>query len=267
MRFKLILEVDKKSFGNILPINYQYEQSALIYRILSRANADYATWLHTNGFSEAGSGKRFKLFTFSRLQIERFQIFRESERLAILSDRVYWYISFLPEQSTENFIQGLFANQVFEIGDVKSTVRFKVINVEVLPSPEFSDEMKFNTLSPVCVRNKRDDGSTEYLRPDNPLYEKALLDSLMSRYKVIYRRSYNGDSFLKLKLLSDPRSVLITIKAGTDRQTQVRGYMYQFKINTPPDLIRIIYESGLGEECSQGFGCMEVIDLQRKRRK
>lgn len=260
MRFKLTLEVDKRTFGNILPINYQYEQSALIYRILSKANADYATWLHANGFSEAGSGKRFKLFAFSRLQIERFKIFRESERLAILSDRVYWYISFLPEQSTENFIQGLFSNQVFEIGDVKSTVRFRVVNVEVLPPPEFSEEMTFNTLSPICVRNKRDDGSTEYLQPDNLLYEKALLGSLISRFKIFYKMPYNYDAFLKLKLLSDPQSVLITIKAGTDKQTKVRGYMYQFKINAPSNLIRIMYESGLGEECSQGFGCVEVIN-------
>ena len=35
MRFKLILEVNKKAYGNIIPINYQYEQSAAIYKILS----------------------------------------------------------------------------------------------------------------------------------------------------------------------------------------------------------------------------------------
>lgn len=36
MRFKLQLEVNKRAFGNRLPINYQYEQSAAIYRILAR---------------------------------------------------------------------------------------------------------------------------------------------------------------------------------------------------------------------------------------
>jgi CRISPR-associated endoribonuclease Cas6 len=34
MRFKLTLTVRKQTFGNVLPINYQYEQSAVIYRIL-----------------------------------------------------------------------------------------------------------------------------------------------------------------------------------------------------------------------------------------
>ena len=49
MRFKLQLEVNKRAFGNRLPINYQYEQSSAIYRILARADKDYATWLHENG--------------------------------------------------------------------------------------------------------------------------------------------------------------------------------------------------------------------------
>ncbi len=34
MRFRLKLEVNKNAFGNILPIDYQYAQSAVIYKIL-----------------------------------------------------------------------------------------------------------------------------------------------------------------------------------------------------------------------------------------
>jgi len=50
MRFRLRLYVNKQVYGNVLPINYQYEQSAAIYKILSRSGEDYATWLHDNGF-------------------------------------------------------------------------------------------------------------------------------------------------------------------------------------------------------------------------
>ena len=65
MRFRLILTVDRRSFDDLLPINYQYEQSAVIYRILSKASEEYADWLHHNGF-QLESGRRFKLFTFSQ---------------------------------------------------------------------------------------------------------------------------------------------------------------------------------------------------------
>lgn len=259
MRFKLTLEVDKSSFGNILPLNYQYEQSAAVYKILSRASEQYASWLHDNGFSAGEVGKRFKLFTFSRFIVDNFRILRDSGRLVILSSNIYWYLSFLPEQSTEKFIQGLFANQVFEIGDVKSVVRFRVANVEVLSPPFFSEKMSFTTLSPVCVRNIRVDGGTDYISPDNHIYEKALLDGLLSRYTAFYKRSYSGDAFLNLELLTEPKSVLITIKAGTERQTRVRGYLFKFKLHAPADLMRLMYEGGLGEECAQGFGCVEEM--------
>ena len=50
MRFRLLLEVNKRAFGNQLPINCQYEQSAAVYKILSNADKAYAAWLHDNGF-------------------------------------------------------------------------------------------------------------------------------------------------------------------------------------------------------------------------
>ena len=73
MRFKLQLEVNKNVFGNRLPINYQYEQSAVIYRILARADKDYATWLHENGY-RMENGKTFKFFSYSRFMIEKYKV-------------------------------------------------------------------------------------------------------------------------------------------------------------------------------------------------
>lgn len=96
MRFKLLLEVNKKAFGNKLPINYQYEQSAAIYKILSGADEEYAAWLHNNGF-RLENGKTFKLFTFSRFKIGYWRLWREEERLQILSDTVEWQIGFAEE--------------------------------------------------------------------------------------------------------------------------------------------------------------------------
>ena len=126
MRFRLILSVNKKAFGNLLPINYQYEQSAAIYRILSRANSEFSAWLHDNGFVNKEGNKRFKLFTYSRFKIEQWPLLKDSERLAILSARVEWQISFLPEKITETFIEGIFSKQTFEVGDRRSTLKFHV---------------------------------------------------------------------------------------------------------------------------------------------
>lgn len=65
MRFKLKLSINKEKFGNALPYSYQYELSAYIYHTLAKGDAQYATWLHENGFKL--KGKQFRLFSFSNM--------------------------------------------------------------------------------------------------------------------------------------------------------------------------------------------------------
>ncbi|MDR0547602.1 MAG: hypothetical protein LBG77_08535 [Dysgonamonadaceae bacterium] len=67
MRFLLTEGVDSEVFGNQLPLNYQYELNAFIYRAIAQADSEYAGWLHENGFRL--NGRSFKLFTFSRIYL------------------------------------------------------------------------------------------------------------------------------------------------------------------------------------------------------
>ncbi len=65
MRLKIHFRVVKP--GQWLPLSYQYELSAWIYRIIGSADSDFAEFLHSKGY---GRGKkRFKLFTFSNLHM------------------------------------------------------------------------------------------------------------------------------------------------------------------------------------------------------
>lgn len=265
MRFKLTLQVDKVALGNMLPINYQYEQSAVIYRILSRANEEFSSWLHDNGY-RLENGKIFKLFTYSRLKIEKRKVFSEAERIAILSDSVEWQISFLPEVSTEKFIQGLFSNQEFEIGDKKSAVRFKVRNVEVLPMPEFTEEMEFVTMSPMCLQLKlAEGGGTKYISPSDPMAAEIIKHGLSDRYEAFYGKEINDFDNFGFEVLNEPKSVLVKIKANTSEQVRIKGYQCQFRMCGPKALMRIMYDSGIGSLGSQGFGCVQVLPKNEKK--
>lgn len=258
MRFKLTLNIDRK-YGDCLPLNYQYEQSAVIYKILGKADIEYSSWLHDNGF-QLESGKRFKLFCFSRFIFEKFRLMPKTEYLNIIGNKIEWLISFLPEKSTQEFIQGIFANQHFIIGNKDYKVAFDVVNVELLPFPDFKPEMEFSCLSPVCVRERKDN-CTFYLSPIDEHYAMALQKGLLSRYQSLYGSPYQGDiSSFHFELLDKkPKSALITIKAGTPQETRVRGYFFRFKLSAPECLLQIAYDGGIGEECSQGFGCIEKI--------
>ena len=262
MRFRINLSVNSQR-GRLLPLNYQHELSAAIYRILASSSEAYAEWLHENGF-QLENGKTFKLFTFSRLKPEDFRILRQSNQLELLSDKVEWQISFLPENSTQKFIEGLFQKRVFEVGNKRSVVQFQVENIEMMSPPDYSDTMTFEALSPISVSKRLEDGR-DYYPQNGEEFKKAdwvrdrLLQNLLDKYEAIEGKPYEGDSFLDMMTLSEPKSSLVTIKAGTPQETKVRGFMCKLALHCPTELMRIAYESGLGEGNSQGFGCLGMI--------
>ncbi|KAA6331405.1 hypothetical protein EZS27_019988 [termite gut metagenome] len=257
MRFKLTLKVEKAYFGNAIPINYQYELSAVIYKILAKSNEQYATWLHDNGF-ELGH-KRFKLFTFSRLLVPQYEIDKENERLIIRSERVEWYISFLPEKSTERFIQGIFMSQDFEIGDKKSCTRFAVLNVEAMPALEYRKEgITFETMSPICISTKDDNWATKYLSPIDLKSKENIILGLTNKYEAFYGKKYAGRLDYDFQVLNTPKPVLVKIKAGMAEETKLKGYMCRFKTNLQEELMKLMYEGGIGEKGSLGFGMVRV---------
>ncbi|KAA6346067.1 hypothetical protein EZS27_006405 [termite gut metagenome] len=257
MRFKLTLKVEKECFGNAIPINYQYELSAVIYKILSKSSEQYATWLHDNGF-ELG-WKRFKLFTFSRLIVPQYDIDKKNERLILQSNSVEWYISFLPEKSTEKFIQGIFSSQNFEIGDKKSCVRFAVQHVEVLPALTYREEgITFETMSPICISTRDNEMVPKYLSPADEKARGNILLGLMHKYEAFFGKKYEGVIKYNFEILNDPKPVLTKIKAGMPEETKVKGYLCKFKIKLPEELMRVMYEGGIGEKGSLGFGMVRA---------
>lgn len=254
MRFRLKLELLSSIKGREIPINYQYELSAAVYRILSNANQEYSSWLHNNGFCV--DCKRFKLFTFSWLNAP-FGIDRERQRLIFKSNIVEWQIGFLPEKSTQQFIQGVFSDQSFEITDHISGAAFAIREVQVMPSLVYAPVMEFQTISPICVSQRNEYGKTEYLSPEAPNYAEGLLTGLLARYKALYGHDFDGDASIDFQLLGKSKPVLVRIKAGTPAQTFVKGYQCKFRLALAEDLMRIAYEGGLGEKCSLGFGMIK----------
>ncbi len=252
MRFKLSLQVNSKSRKCEIPINYQYPLQCAVYGILSKSDVDFTTHLHDRGYQYQDGGKIFKLFTFSNLIVPNFGIDKERERLVIKSDIVYLYISFQPERDTQHFIQGVFAQQSFRIYDQLSELEFIIREVQVVQPLEYSPDDVFSTMAPVCISLRNDRGYMDYLRPDHPLYETGILTGLLSRYRTITGKEYEGETYCHLKVLSEPKSALVNIKG-----IRVRGYRYKFQIDIPEPLMQIAWESGLGEKGSMGFGMIE----------
>ena len=111
-------------------------------------------------------------------------------RSNILSERATWYISFIPEKSTLEFIQGIFAHQSFTIGNKEYQVAFDVVGVEVMPMPPLHEEMAFQALSPICVK-QHEDNKIQYLSPDNPKFVQGILKGLLARFESIHGQPFD----------------------------------------------------------------------------
>jgi len=253
MRFKVTLRANKDVYGNQLPISYQYELSAWIYGVIAKSDNLYASWLHDNGFPI--HNRRFKMFAYSNLSPHCKVI---GDRMVIQDDTMHFFLSFLPEKSTEKFVRGIFTESKFALGDKRSRVQFQVESIEILPMPDrFDNNYEFQTLSPIVVSTKRDDGSIEYISPEKEGYEKFLANNLKQKYQAFYNTPFDGDEYFEFRLTSPAKARLITIKADTPEMTRVKGFNYRFKLSADYKLIQIMYEAGLGEKNAIGFGMVE----------
>lgn len=146
MRFLIKLE---KKQGEQIPIKYSYPLSAAIYRIIAKGDAEYADFLHGQGY-----GKGFKLFTFSQLNAP-FKL--AGDRLSLSGQEASFQVAFHLPQAMESFVKGLFQSERIDIADKQSKISFSVKSVESLPNPlrQFKVNelvnIQFKPLSPIVA--------------------------------------------------------------------------------------------------------------------
>jgi len=259
MQFNLTLRcLDEKP---VLPVNYQYELSAWIYKVLQNADAEYSAFLHGRGYTTGR--KSFKLFCFSQLQAAQYRI--EGDRLLLRSREARLRIGFYLDRAAEEFVRGLFSEQQFRLGDRISQARLSVQTVEMVPLHLYDGPLRIRMRSPIVVARKRPDSlPDEYLHPDDPDFAPLLFLNLLEKYRAATGTeppAWWDSSRFGYHIAPDrePRSKLITIKTGTAAQTRVKGWMLDFLMDAPRELVEVGILAGFGKENAQGFGCGEVV--------
>lgn len=250
-----------------IPLNHSYHLAAVIYNTLSRSSYEFATVLHDRGYAQESKRQKFKYFTFSNLQIP----IRTVERGEIVSRsrEVTLYLSSPKEDFLQHLIVGLFAEGSLRIHNAL----FGKECVEKLPEPEWSESMTFSMLSPLAVSVYRDPSSgmntKEYLRYDDSRLSDMLLHNLQAKYRGLFgcEPPENGapfsvrfeEEYLK-RVREKDRSVekLITIKDSNGRETRVKAIQCPFTVTGHPELVKVGYECGFGENNSMGFGMVKV---------
>lgn len=261
---RLLLTLQTHKANQPIPINYQYPVSAAIYKILQNADADYSAFLHEEGY-----GKGFKLFTFSDIKCP-FKII--DDRLVLLSETIELIICFHLPRAAETFIKGLFISQQIDIADKKSVAHFIVKQVESITSlpDQFNNnaevEFLLKPLSPVVCGLKNEKGNYTFLSPEDERYEEMLFVNWEEKCRAAFEKEEAEDLMANgliqvLFLKNPPKSRLVTIKAGTNAETKIRGFNnFNIKIKGKKDAVELLLNSGAGLYNAQGMGCVEIIE-------
>lgn len=246
--------------GKVLPISYQGELAKAFRKMLTEDQATYNAWLHMNGFDSANDG-HLQFYSLSNFYVPKILVFED--RLQINVPRIQFWASFLPEQGTREMLEKLLKERTFSVGDSKSAVTFRVMDISLVSPVRFMERMEYQSLAPVVIKALRENQSLEYLSPQNPYYAQFLYDSLVDRWEQFFQCPFEGIRGFRFTVLAPARrkSVNVITEAGEARREV--GYMLKFRLEMDPVLQEFAYLLGIGDDRDYGFGYLELLKKKK----
>ena len=258
MRFEITF--NRTGRQHMIPMDYQYYLSAWIYKVLTKADREFSSFLHTQGYLV--EHRRFKLFNYSPLNFGKPKLWKEKSLFEVEGDQITLRVSFRLDEAAEKFIVGLFQDQQAYIGDKFNGLDLSVVQVERLPEPgNIRPEMYYRAVSPVVISQRNEtDKYPRYLLPGDPCYDELFVKHLETKYcSLPNSRKLPEIPVLQFQQRGLAKSKLVTIKAYTSQQSKVRGSVFEFVLNAPDVIHQLILSCGAGEKNSMGFGWCETV--------
>lgn len=237
----------------MLPMDYQYYISAWIYKVIRNADEDFADFLHNKGYGE--ESKPYKLFCFDQLDFGKPKLWKEKKLFEIRQDAMDLKISFDVKEAASHFIKGLFMDQEFFLGNRFNGIDLKVVQVAVLPEPDYQETMRYQLRSPWVVSLKTEqDHHPQYLSPSDEHFISLAEKHISEKAKTIHGIT---DANIKLNILSDSKRAGFRIKPDTPQESRVVGNLFEFELKAPIAVHQMIYGAGISEKSAVGFGWVE----------
>jgi CRISPR-associated endoribonuclease Cas6 len=254
----------------IIPYNYQYHLQGAIYSLIRKSDAAYSAFLHNQGYTR-DQQYRYKLFTFSRLKV---MPHRTNKQGYFLVKKVQFVFSTAINEQLEHLIHGIFPDAAIQL-NFNSPVTLRVVHVEVMDPPVFTHEQQdFYCLSPIVTSTREPRGERfykkylNYFDPDeNALWHKNLKANLLRKYELVHGHSLPEDVPFRFRFDADyatsaGRSVRKLVTLG---KAKVVGLVAPFTLQCSPELKKLAWDAGIGEQNASGFGCINLAVTHRKK--
>lgn len=256
---RLLIEFSCPDNSNLitLPVHYNHMVQSAIYATL---DGTFAEFLHDTGFE--GSGRRFKLFTFSRLTGVYY--FNPSTAEITFKSPVKLIVSSPMDKFCESLLNGLLTKNNLRIGPVVISLQRVEVDRPLVAdgaSTHMQKQIRVKTLSPVVVYStllRPEVGKyTCYFQPGDGDFSRLAKENLYKKYQAIYGE-VPPEGEVQIKPLRQPKLQIIKYKGFV-----IKGYCGILSMSGPASLLQIAVDAGLGAKNSMGFGLLEMINIEK----
>lgn len=241
-----------------IAIDYRYQLSSWIYKMINAGDSVFGTWLHDQGYRL--NGKKYKLFCYSDLSPQSYD--RHDRVLRLLPGPMSCTISFLLPDGVKNLVKGVFQNQSLDLRTSRSDARFRIEHVALATEPIFAPIMRYRAVSPILISKNRDAdqgqvrGNKQFLEVTDPDYNQFFAQNLVNKANAyLSAEKYSYDQ-VGLAVLSDS----VKGKMHSIKGIAMKGKLFDFELSAPTELMKIGYYAGFGgANSSLGFGMCSIL--------
>lgn len=245
MQIKLLFKLNEPI---TLPLGYQYALQSLIYKIIQVGDADYSEFLHSEGYP--GLSSNLKLFTFGMIsgknKINRTHI--------TFYDSIEFEVRCVMEDFFNAFLKGLDTSDIWDLNHNPIKLeRADIYNLII----EGSD-ITISMISPLTIHITRilnDQKKTLYLNPLNYEIQDLLSQNTRNKIAAAYGVDIDEDVTFICESLKRSDKIVTSFK----NKIKITGWMGNYQLKAPPQVLTLLYNTGLGDRNSQGFGMFEVL--------
>lgn len=232
----------------VIPVQYNHAIQSMIYNNISPELADF---LHEQGFLL--NGRRFKLFTFSRLK-GTFKM-RDDGKIEFASP-----VELTVASPIERFLRELSEGMLRKTDFVLLGQKIFLESVSVCSPINFEDAgdvVKIKMLSPmVAYKTDKPSGKTIYFSPWDVTFTELIRNNVEKKYFLLTGQRIKNTHFEIIPTRPWDRRYC---KVLNYKETVIKGWLGIYKLQGDKRLIETAYDTGLGSKNPQGFGCFEII--------
>ncbi len=235
MQIKLIFKPDEPL---AIPLNYNYQLQSAVYAKL--AEICVSDFWHDNGF---GDTETFKFFAFSPLLGNY-----------IIEDKKIVFTDTISIEIRSPFFD--FCDDLQRSFELKPSIKLFDTDLPIsgafLTNQHINEESAcFRTVSPIVLYTRDEYDKMHFISPASSQFVDRLHENFYKKYKTAFDTQ---PPELEIRVTEIGKKIVTKYK-----EVWLTGYNCDLDITAPSEALEFIYDCGLGERNSQGFGLMRLL--------